>query len=119
MGHALLIGRATFESIGRPLPGRLNIVLTRRSDWEAPGVVRASSLLDGFELARNEGVDCFVAGGAAVYEEALAVADRMELTEVHAEPHGDTFFPEVDWDQWEETGRVRSEEFDFVSYVRR
>ncbi len=118
-GHALLMGRATYESIGRPLPDRTTIVLTRQRGWAADGVITAHSLDDGLALAQDAGVDCFIAGGAEVYSEALSVADRMELTEVHSEPHGDTFFPEVDWGRWDEVARDQRDGFDFVSYARR
>jgi len=118
MGQALVMGRATFESIGRPLPGRDNIVLTRRPDWSHEGVDVAGSLADGLEIAASRGKDVFVAGGAEVYRSALDVADRLELTEVDAEPDGDTWFPVVDWSQWREVSRQTHPGFDFVSYDR-
>ena len=118
MGHALVMGRETFESIGRPLPGRSTIVLTRRPDWSHDGVETAGSLEAAVEMATGRGEDVFVAGGAEVYRAALVVADRMELTEVDAEPEGDTFFPDVDWSQWRETKREPHEGFTFVSYER-
>ena len=118
MGQALVMGRATFESIGRPLPGRDNIVLTRRPDWSHEGVDVAGSLADGLEIASSRGKDVFVAGGAEVYRSALDVADRLELTEVDAEPDGDTWFPVVDWSQWREVSRQTHPGFDFVSYDR-
>lgn len=118
MGHALIMGRATFESIGRPLPGRSNIVLTRRDDWSAPGVDPVGSLQEALRLADSRGQDAFIAGGAEVYEMALRVADRMELTEVDAEPAGDTWFPEVDWAEWRETERLPNRGFTFVTYER-
>ena len=118
MGHALVMGRETFESIGRPLPGRVNIVLTRRSGWSHQGTRVAGSLDDALEMASSLGLDAFVAGGAAVYEAALDVADRLELTEVEAAPEGDTWFPQVDWSQWEEVSREEHPGFSFVTYDR-
>ncbi|MGH3649962.1 MAG: dihydrofolate reductase [Acidimicrobiia bacterium] len=118
MGHALVMGRATFESIGRPLPGRTNIVLTRRPGWSHDGVVAAGSLDDALAIAASSGGDVFVAGGAEVYGQAMSMADRLELTEVDAEPDGDTWFPPVDWSQWEETSRQRHPGFSFVTYDR-
>ena len=118
MGQALVMGRATFESIGRPLPGRSTIVLTRDPDWAHEGVETASSLVAALDLAASRSEEAFVAGGAQVYRAGLAVAERMELTEVDAAPEGDTFFPEVDWMQWRETGRDTREGFAFVSYER-
>lgn len=118
MGQALVMGRATFESIGRPLPGRTNIVLTRRADWSFDGVDVVRSFDEALELASARGKDVFVAGGAEVYQEALPRADRLEITEVDAEPEGDTWFPEVDWTRWSETQRDTREGFTFVTYDR-
>lgn len=118
MGHALVMGRATFESIGRPLPGRSTIVLTRQPDWSHDGVEVADSLEQALALAAGRGQDVFIAGGAAVYRSALDVADGMELTEVEAEPEGDTWFPQVDWSQWREVRRDSRDGFSFVSYQR-
>lgn len=118
MGHALVMGRATFESIGRPLPGRTNIVLTRRRDWDHEGVEVAASLDEATTIAASRGQDLFIAGGAEVYRAALETADRMELTEVDAEPEGDTWFPLVDWSNWQETQREEQPGFAFVTYER-
>lgn len=118
MGQTLVMGRETFESIGRPLPGRTTIVLTRRCDWSHDGVEVAGSLDEALAIAAAAGQDVFIAGGAEVYRAGLEVADRMELTEVDAEPDGDTFFPEVDWSRWRETARDRGDGFTFVSYER-
>jgi dihydrofolate reductase len=118
MGHALVMGRATFESIGRPLPGRGNIVLTRRPDWSHEDVDTARSFDEAVDIAADRGQDVFVAGGAEVYRQALDVADSMELTEVDASPDGDTWFPEVDWSEWVETDRDEHPGFDFVTYRR-
>ena len=118
MGQILVMGRATFESIGGPLPGRSTVVLTRRTNWTEPGIEVAGSLEAALSLAVERGQDVFVSGGAEVYREALAVVDGMELTEVDAEPEGDTFFPEVDWDDWSEVGRENHDGFSFVSHVR-
>lgn len=118
MGHALVMGRETFESIGRPLPGRINIVLTRRPDWAHDGVEVAHSLEEALSIASAAETNAFISGGAQVYAEALAAADRMELTEVAAEPEGDTWFPEVDWSQWREVSRSDRDGFSFVTYDR-
>lgn len=118
MGGVLVMGRATYESIGRPLPGRDTIVLTRRPGWSAQGVEVAASLEAAIEAAGGRGRDVFVAGGAEVYRAALDVADRIELTEVDAEPEGDTYFPEVKWEQWVETAREPGDGVSFVTYER-
>ena len=118
MGGALVMGRATFESIGRPLPGRTNIVLTRTPRWSHEGVILAGSLGEAIDEAASQGQVAFIAGGAEVYRAALAVADRLELTEVDQEPEGDTWFPSVDWSEWEETAREDHAGFSFVTYDR-
>jgi dihydrofolate reductase len=118
MGQALVMGRATFESIGRPLPGRTTIVLTRDPGWAHDGVEVAGSLDEAIRAAHESGRDAFIAGGAEVYRAGLDVADVMELTEVDAAPDGDTYFPEVDWDRWREIERDRRTGFDFVTYER-
>jgi dihydrofolate reductase len=119
MGNAIIMGRSTFESIGRPLPGRTNIVLTRRDDWARDGVCVAASLEAALNMASEEGQDAFIVGGAEVYEDALEIADRLELTEVDAEPEGDTIFPPVDWSLWSETERETHHGFTFATYDRR
>jgi dihydrofolate reductase len=103
MGHPVAMGHATFQSMGRPLPGRRNIVLTRDRAAVIPGCETAHSLKEALEL--GAGQELFVIGGAAVYALFLPVADLMYLTLIDAAVPGDTFFPEVPWEQW----RVRSE----------
>ena len=101
MGHHLLMGRKTFESIGRPLPNRENLVLTRRKAEPVPDVHFFPDLDSALAWAREQGFEeCFVAGGEAVYREALECADRILLTRVEAEPEGDVFFPAPDETRW-------------------
>jgi dihydrofolate reductase len=118
MGHALVMGRATFESIGRPLPGRTNIVLTRQPDWSHDGVQVAGSLDQALSMAAAGDQDAYVAGGAEVYRQALEIADHIELTEVDDSPAGDTWFPPVDWSRWREVSRQTHSGFSFVTYDR-
>lgn len=118
MGHALVMGRETFESIGRPLPGRVNIVLTRRRDWSREGLEVAASLDEALSIAAAAESDAFIAGGAEVYRAALGRADLMEITEVDAEPAGDTWFPPVDWSEWREVARESHPGFSFVTHER-
>jgi dihydrofolate reductase len=118
MGQTLVMGRATFESIGRPLPGRSTIVLTRDHDWSAHGVVTADTLDRALDVAAGIGADVAIVGGAEVYRSALGSADRMELTEVDSEPDGDTWFPAVDWSRWREVARDSHPGFAFVTYDR-
>ena len=97
MGHHLITGRRTYESVGRPLPGRTTVVVTRSPDFRAEGVVVAHSLDDALRIAAAAGEDeAFINGGAEVYAQSLHRADRMQLTRIHAEIEGDTFFPEFD-----------------------
>ncbi len=96
-GHAVVIGRRTFDSIGKALPGRRNLVLTRRPPAPVEGVEFFPDLHAALDAARAGGVDeCFIAGGEAIYREGLALADRVYLTRVDATPEGDTFFPDLD-----------------------
>lgn len=122
MGHTLLMGRRTWESIGRPLPGRTTMVLSRQVTLAPPGVTVVHDLAEG--LARAAG-DVFVVGGASVYAAALPEATRLYLTEVHADVPGDVHFPPVDLDTWrlvrEETHRADARHayaFTFRDYVR-
>lgn len=99
MGHPIVMGRRTWESIGRPLPGRTNIVVTRRVDYRAPGAV----VVDSPEAAKAAAGDCnelMVIGGARLYEDMLAEANRIYLTRIHAGFEGDTWFPELAEDEW-------------------
>jgi len=105
LGHVLVMGRATYESIGRPLPGRTTVVLTRSPDWRAAGVLVARDLDEALGLATEVDEEVFVVGGASVYAEALEHADAQVLTEVHLSPAGDTRYPAFDRTRWVETRR--------------
>lgn len=104
MGKPLIMGRKSFESIGRPLPGRRNIVLTRDPDWSAEGVEVAADINDAIALAGDVD-EVMIIGGAQVYAQVLEHADRIYLTRVHERFDGDTHFPPVDWQQWDEISR--------------
>ena len=96
-GHTIVIGRKTFDEIGKALPGRRNLVLTRRAAPEVEDVEFLPDMKSALDAARAAGEDdCFIAGGEAIYREGLAIADRIYLTRVDAEPEGDTFFPDLD-----------------------
>ena len=104
MGHTLILGRKTYQSIGRPLPGRKMVVLTRQPGFDAPGCLIAPSLEQALETARAEGeTEAFIGGGAVVYAQALPFADRIYLSRVHAVVAGDTFFPTFDETSWQVT----------------
>lgn len=109
-GKAIIMGRKTYESIGRPLPNRTNIVVSRNPDFSAEGVVTVDSLESAIEHAESvnliNGVDeVMVIGGAAIYEAALPMADRLYVTHVHANVDGDAYFPNVEFDQWQEVSK--------------
>ena len=108
MGKPVVMGRKTFESIGRPLPGRTNVVITRNADWSAPGVRVVGSLADALKLATAQadldGADeVMVIGGATLYREAFDQVDRMYVTQVHASPYGDAFFEAPDQEKFTRT----------------
>jgi dihydrofolate reductase len=103
MGHPIIMGRKTFESIGRPLPGRRNIVVTANPAWQHEGVEVATSV--DAALALIAGHSAFVIGGATLYAAALPIADRIYLTSIHANVDGDTFFPPLPETEWQETSR--------------
>lgn len=123
IGHPVIMGRRTFESIrdrlGGPLPGRLNIVLSR-GDLSLPeGAVQADSLEAAIERAESTGTDvAYVAGGAEVYEQFLPRADRIHWTEIHEAHEGDTHFPDFDREAWEEVEREDHEDLSFIVYER-
>jgi len=93
-GHAIIMGRKTYDSIGGPLPKRRNIVVTRQSDLELPGCDRAESLDEAIALARTTDPCPFIIGGASIYEEALPMATELHVTTIDREVEGDTYFPE-------------------------
>ncbi|MCC6946584.1 MAG: dihydrofolate reductase [Bradyrhizobiaceae bacterium] len=110
IGKPILMGRRTFLSIGRPLPGRTNIVLTRDPAFRADGVLVAPSIEAGLELARTEaerlGADeIAIIGGGELYADTLTQVSRIYLTEVHAAPRGTAYFPKLDLDEWREVAR--------------
>ena len=96
-GHHVLMGRKTFQEIGRPLPNRTNVVITRNAGFRPEGVAIARSLDEAISKAEAAGdPEIFIIGGADIFRQSLHIADRMYLTRIHAEPPGDTFFPEFD-----------------------
>ncbi|CCK74319.1 Dihydrofolate reductase [Oleispira antarctica RB-8] len=110
MAKPIIMGRKTYESIGRPLPGRTNIVITRQSDYQAEGIVIVNSLPQALAKAEEISLvagheEVMVIGGAEIYQQALLQADRLYITHVHAEIEGDAFFPTVEWNDWQEVKR--------------
>lgn len=115
-GHAVISGRRNYESIGRPLPERLNIVVTHRAGYHAAGCVVVHTLEDAFRAAGDR-PEVFVIGGADLYAQTLDRAQRLHLTEVHAAVAGDTRFPEFDRSAWREVARERHEPDDRHAYA--
>ena len=105
MGHAIIMGRKTFESIGRLLPDRKTIILTRNGSFTFPGATVVHSLSSAREQANSDSVQ-FLVGGAEIYRMALPEVDEIQLTRVHVELEGDTILPPINWDEWS----LRSEE---------
>jgi dihydrofolate reductase len=124
MGHHILMGRKTWESIGRPLPGRTSIVITRTPGYAAAGATVVHSLSEALESARGDS-EIFVVGGAEVYRDALPLADRIYLTELQADFEGDVAFPEIAADQWSflerehHAAEADRPAWDFAIYERR
>jgi dihydrofolate reductase len=127
----VVMGRKTFVSLRRPLPQRTNIVVTRDQDYRAAGAVVTTSFADARAVATGDALRRFateiaVIGGAEIYAQWMDIADRLELTEVHASPDGDTRFAAIDKTVWQEVARVRnpagaddSADFSYVTYIKR
>jgi dihydrofolate reductase len=105
-GHCIIMGRKTFESIGKPLPNRTSIIISRNSDFQIEGCITVDSLENAISAAKKiEQEEAFIIGGAEIYRLALPIIDKIYLTEVHHAYEGDTFFPEIDKTIWQETHR--------------
>lgn len=120
MGSVLIMGRKTYDSIGRPLPGRTTFVITRDRMWRRDGVRAVPSVDEAFDQAMllNPRV-IFVAGGGEIYRAAWDRLTGLEITEVNQQPDGEVIFPEIDPEDWLESGREPHDEYTFVSYRRR
>ncbi|MCM3169077.1 dihydrofolate reductase [Peribacillus frigoritolerans] len=102
MGHPIVMGRKTFESIGRVLPGRENVIVTRNQEFKAEGCVVLHDIAQIKRFADNHEEEVFVIGGAEIFKEILPFTDRLYITEIHEIFEGDTFFPEIDENEWDE-----------------
>lgn len=131
VGRPVVMGRKTFESIGKPLKGRTNIVISRDPGYAGAGILVAPSLEAALAVGRGDAyrrsADAIaIIGGAGIFRDGLDMADRLEITIVHASPEGDTFFPAIDVQTWQETARVRhpaapqdDADVSFITYKRR
>lgn len=118
MGGVLVMGRKTFESIGRPLPGRRTIVITRDKTWAYDGVETADSVENALEVARELAQPVFVVGGGEVYRTAMPHVQAIELTRVHGRPEGDVTFPSLG-PEWVEVSRIAAESHSYVRLIHR
>jgi dihydrofolate reductase len=119
LGQVMIMGRKTFDSIGRPLPERTTFVITRDRMWRGAGVRAMTFVDEAIQLARDLGPDAiFVAGGGEIYRAAWDYLTRLEITEVDLEPDGDVTFPAIRTEEWEEIARESHDGFSFVSYRR-
>lgn len=124
LGHPIIMGRKTWESLGRPLPGRTNIIVSRSADFAAPGGTVVGSLEAAIAMAANAGADeAFIIGGAQIYAQALPICNRLQLTEIDRDYAGDAHFPAFDPAHWRETLRERHHaeagfDYSFVTYER-
>ena len=126
MGKPMIMGRKTFDSIGKPLPNRTSVVITRNTDLTIEGCVMVNSLEDAIlEAQKIETTEAFIIGGAAIYELAIDLVNTMYVTEIHHPFEGDAFFPSINKDTWKEVAREKhfkdekhAYDFDFVTYER-
>ena len=125
MGHPVIMGRRTFESVGRPLPGRTNVVVSRREDYTPGGVTVVRSLEEAFALFPQE-EEIFVTGGGQIYAQAMPLADKLYLTTVEKDYDGDTRFPDWNRDEWRQVSCERHDcgknypyPFEFTDWVRK
>ncbi|ANW94999.1 diacylglycerol kinase [Wenyingzhuangia fucanilytica] len=124
-GHHIIMGRKTYESIGKPLPNRTTIVISRNKDYKVDGCITTHSLESAIEIAKQDD-NAFVIGGAKIYEKAIDIVDELDICEVHNSFDADVFFPNINPNIWEETKReeFKSDEkniydYSFVKYRRR
>lgn len=124
-GHTIIMGRKTFDSIGKPLPNRTSIVITRQKDYKIEGCIVVNSLEEAIEKAGDQ-EEVFIIGGGTIYQEAMGKANKVYYTKVHTEVEGDTFFPVIDFTTWKSVKRedCLSDEkneyaYSFIDYERK
>lgn len=125
LGHHIIMGRKTFESLGKPLPNRTTIIISRNPNYYVDGCITASSLSEAITAARADD-NPFILGGAQIYKQAMEFADVLDLTFIHQSFEADAYFPEIDLNKWKETSRqdhVADEknhyDYSFVRYVKK
>lgn len=117
-GHPIIMGRKTYESIGKPLPNRTNIVVSRKGDWFEEGILIVGSIKEAIKFAKKIDENVFIIGGGTIYAQTIDLADRLEVTQVDADFPADTFFPKIDAKVWAKTNETCHEKdeknnFDF------
>ena len=117
-GHPIIMGRKTYESIGKPLPNRTNIVVSRKKDWFEEGILIVGSLKEALKFAKKMDEEIFIIGGGNIYEQTIDLADQLEVTQVKANLEADVFFPKIDEKIWKKTNETLHEkdeknEYDF------
>ncbi|MEI8361748.1 MAG: dihydrofolate reductase [Betaproteobacteria bacterium] len=122
-GHHIIMGRKTYESLGRLLPGRTTVIVTRNANYTLEGALVAHSLEAAIALCQND-AEAFVIGGAELYQDGLKLANKLYMTEVDLEVAGDAFFPAIDMHQWQETSReahasTQGLPFAYITYARK
>lgn len=125
LNHAVIMGRKTYESLGKPLPNRTNIVITRDKNYKAKGCVVVNSIKEALEYVAKEDENPFILGGAEIYRQAMPYTDKLDITFVHHKFEADVFFPEIDKTIWKETSRekIKADEnhkydYSFVTFER-
>lgn len=118
-GHTCIMGSKTWESLPtKPLPNRKNIVLYPSMDYDAPGATVYTSFEEAIEETKSD-QKVFIIGGASIYKLGLEVADTLELTRVHMKPEGDTYFPEINFDEWKLVNEDNNDKYSFLTYKRK
>jgi dihydrofolate reductase len=122
-GHHIIMGRKTYESLGRLLPGRTTVIVTRNKDYQLEGALIAHSLETALALCKNDD-EVFLIGGAELYQDGLKLADKLYLTKVDLTVDGDAFFPEFDLNLWQESSRethtsAKGLPFSYITYIRK
>jgi dihydrofolate reductase len=124
-GHPVIMGRKTYESIGKPLPNRTNIVVSRKTDWFEEGILIVGSIKEAVKFAKKIDEEVFIIGGGKIYEQTMDIVDKLEVTLVKADLEADTFFPKIDPKIWKKTDEICHEkdeknqyDFCFQSFER-
>ena len=125
-GHPIIMGRKTYESIGKPLPNRTNIVVSTKKDWFEEGILIVGSLKEAIKFAKKMDEEIFIIGGGNIYEQTIDLAEKLEVTQVNAELKADIFFPKINPKIWNKTNEVSHEkdekneyDFSFQTYERK